>query len=209
MSVTRVALYTANPSTTRGEATKLSASKEKIVYTNGKTVFVSCAGLFLSSLAGLMLPCSDTRYRRRCPSIHAHIRLTNPVRTPRSEYRTAVTSKTRPSHAYPRRATTVLLPTRWATVRADFFIIDASFFIHFATPHQVRIWDIVGEDQSLKGAYKVLSGKMCGLLSFCATTSLHNARSIVATISSGMVRANVSSRLATGKKSGLCALRRN
>ena len=70
MSFTRVALYAANPSTTRGESTKLSASKEKIVYTNGKTVFVSCTGLlFLSSLPNLnaKLPTLDTRYRRRCP----------------------------------------------------------------------------------------------------------------------------------------------
>jgi hypothetical protein len=41
MSFTKVALYPANPTTVRGEYTKLSASKEKIVYTNGKTVFVS------------------------------------------------------------------------------------------------------------------------------------------------------------------------
>jgi hypothetical protein len=27
--------------------------------------------------------------------------------------------------------------------------------------HAVRIWDIVGEDQALKGEYKVISGKMC------------------------------------------------
>lgn len=46
MSFTRVAVYAANPSTTRGESTKLSASKEKIVYTNGKSVFVSYPGLF-------------------------------------------------------------------------------------------------------------------------------------------------------------------
>jgi WD repeat-containing protein 1 (actin-interacting protein 1) len=43
MSFSRVALYPANPTTVRGAYTKLSASKEKIVYTNGKTVFVSAS----------------------------------------------------------------------------------------------------------------------------------------------------------------------
>ena len=41
MSFTKVALYSANPTTVRGVYTRLSASKEKIIYTNGKTVFVS------------------------------------------------------------------------------------------------------------------------------------------------------------------------
>jgi hypothetical protein len=41
MSFTKVALYPANPTTVRGVYARLSASKEKIVYTNGKTVFVS------------------------------------------------------------------------------------------------------------------------------------------------------------------------
>ena len=41
MSFSRVALYPANPTTARGAYTKLSASKEKIIYANGKTVFVS------------------------------------------------------------------------------------------------------------------------------------------------------------------------
>jgi len=40
MSFTKVALYPANPTTVRGAYTKLSASKEKIVYTNGKAVFI-------------------------------------------------------------------------------------------------------------------------------------------------------------------------
>ena len=175
MSFTRVALYTANPSTTRGESTKLSASKEKIVYTNGKTVFVSCARAFpfiiaseaQSKVAPLL------RYAIS-PSVPFHARthtFTNPVRTPRSECRTVATSRTRPSHAYLRRATTVLLPTRWAPVRTDLFITAASFhsFCDPSSRIQVRVWDIVGEDQSLKGEHKVFSGKMCGLLSFCAT----------------------------------------
>lgn len=51
MSFSRVALYPANPTTTRGAYTKLSASKEKIVYTNGKTVFVSTLPLHLVTLS--------------------------------------------------------------------------------------------------------------------------------------------------------------
>lgn len=44
----------------------------------------------------------------------------------------------------------------------------------------MRVWDIVGEDQVLKGEYKVISGKMCGLrYFFCAITPFsNNARSI-------------------------------
>ncbi|KAI0066923.1 WD40 repeat-like protein [Artomyces pyxidatus] len=40
MSFKRSAIYAPNPATTRGVSTKLSASKEKIVYTNGKAVFI-------------------------------------------------------------------------------------------------------------------------------------------------------------------------
>jgi hypothetical protein len=51
MSFSRVALYPANPTTTRGAYTKLGANKEKIVYTNGKTVFVSTLPLHLATLS--------------------------------------------------------------------------------------------------------------------------------------------------------------
>lgn len=40
MSFRRVNLYPCNPATVRGESTKLSAYKDKIVYTNGRTVIV-------------------------------------------------------------------------------------------------------------------------------------------------------------------------
>ncbi|KAH9074141.1 WD40 repeat-like protein [Lactarius deliciosus] len=98
MSFTRVALYAANPSTTRGESTKLSASKDKIVYTNGKTVFNPALGV----------------------SYSGHVQNTTVAR---------------------------ISPTGYYCASAD-------------TLGTVRIWDIVGEDQTLKGEYKVLSGKI-------------------------------------------------
>ena len=41
MSFKKGSLYPANPATARGAATKLSSSKDKIVYTNGRSVIVS------------------------------------------------------------------------------------------------------------------------------------------------------------------------
>ncbi|KAH9031687.1 WD40 repeat-like protein [Lactarius pseudohatsudake] len=103
MSFTRVALYTANPSTTRGESTKLSASKDKIVYTNGKTVFIR----------DIANPALGVSYS-------GHVQNTTVAR---------------------------ISPTGYYCASAD-------------TLGTVRIWDIVGEDQTLKGEYKVLSGKI-------------------------------------------------
>ena len=40
MSFKRVAIYPANPVTARGTPTRLSASKDKVIYTNGKSVIV-------------------------------------------------------------------------------------------------------------------------------------------------------------------------
>ncbi|TFY78699.1 hypothetical protein EWM64_g5314 [Hericium alpestre] len=40
MSFVKTALYPGNPGTARGVSTKLSSSKEKIVYTNGKSVYI-------------------------------------------------------------------------------------------------------------------------------------------------------------------------
>ena len=34
----------------------------------------------------------------------------------------------------------------------------------------VKIWDIVGEDQTLKGEYKVISGRVCVLFLFISPT---------------------------------------
>lgn len=41
MSFKRVTTYAATPATTRGISTKLSASGDRVIYTNGKTVVVS------------------------------------------------------------------------------------------------------------------------------------------------------------------------
>jgi hypothetical protein len=41
MSFKNLSIYAANPATARGLSTKLSASKDKVLYTNGKTVIVS------------------------------------------------------------------------------------------------------------------------------------------------------------------------
>lgn len=40
MSSKQIALYPCSPNTVRGTSTKISASKDKVVYTNGKTVIV-------------------------------------------------------------------------------------------------------------------------------------------------------------------------
>lgn len=45
MSFTKGVLYPCNPATTRGESTKLSSSKDKVVYTNGRAVIVSLSVL--------------------------------------------------------------------------------------------------------------------------------------------------------------------
>ena len=41
MSFKKAGIYPPNPGTTRGTATKLSSSKDKVVYTTGRTVIVS------------------------------------------------------------------------------------------------------------------------------------------------------------------------
>lgn len=45
MSFKKVDLFPCNPATTRGESTRISSSKDKIVYTNGRTVIVRCPPL--------------------------------------------------------------------------------------------------------------------------------------------------------------------
>ena len=40
MSFKKAAVYPCNPATTRGEATRLSVHKDKLVYANGRTVIV-------------------------------------------------------------------------------------------------------------------------------------------------------------------------
>jgi WD40 repeat protein len=103
MSFTRAALYAASPSTTRGHSTKLSASKEKIVYTNGRVVFIR----------DIANPALGVSYS-------GHVQNATVAR---------------------------VSPTGYYCASGD-------------AHGTVRIWDIVGEDQILKGEYKALSGKI-------------------------------------------------
>ncbi|KAI0251084.1 WD40 repeat-like protein [Lactifluus subvellereus] len=103
MSFTRVALYPANPTTTRGASTRLSASKGRIVYTNGKTVFIR-----------------DIDNPALGVSYSGHVQNTTVAR---------------------------VSPTGYYCASAD-------------TSGTVRVWDTVGEDQTLKGEFKVISGKI-------------------------------------------------
>lgn len=48
MSYSKGTLYPPNPVTTRGAATKLSAGKDKVVYTSGRTVLVRRLSIFSS-----------------------------------------------------------------------------------------------------------------------------------------------------------------
>ncbi|KAH7925452.1 WD40 repeat-like protein, partial [Leucogyrophana mollusca] len=103
MSFKKVALYPSNPNTARGVATKLSASKGKIVYANGKAIIIRD--------------------------------LTN-----------ASASSVFSGHA---QNTTVarISPSGYYCASAD--ITGA-----------VKVWDTVGEDQIIKGEYKVISGRI-------------------------------------------------
>lgn len=40
MSIKRTSVFAANPATTRGSATRLSAHKDQVVYANGRTIVV-------------------------------------------------------------------------------------------------------------------------------------------------------------------------
>ncbi|KZT25763.1 WD40 repeat-like protein [Neolentinus lepideus HHB14362 ss-1] len=103
MSVKAAKLYPCNPTTTRGASTKLSASKSKIVYTNGKTVIIR----------DLNDPAVVTAYAGHTQN--------------------ATVARISPSGYYCASG-------------------DAS--------GTVRVWDTVGEDNSLKGEYKVISGRI-------------------------------------------------
>jgi hypothetical protein len=68
----------------------------------------------------------------------------------------------------------------------------------------VRVWDTVGEDQTLKGEYKVISGKMCDLFVFSLNLRaqlMDENNCLSETTSSGMAKASASSPSAMGKKS--------
>ncbi|KZV76513.1 WD40 repeat-like protein [Peniophora sp. CONT] len=103
MSYKKAALYPAAPTTQRGVATHISASKEKIVYASGKSIFIRDI-----SNPGLGVAYSG------------HVHPTTVAR---------------------------ISPTGYYCASADI-------------TGTVRIWDTVGEDQTLKGEYKALSGRV-------------------------------------------------
>ncbi|KAK7678338.1 hypothetical protein QCA50_018686 [Cerrena zonata] len=96
-------IYPCNPATARGTSTKLSAHKDKIVYTNGRTVIIRDLKNPGSVIAN---------------AGHVH---------------NATVAK--------------ISPTGYYCASADI-------------TGTVRIWDIVGEDQALKGEYKALAGRI-------------------------------------------------
>jgi hypothetical protein len=127
------------------------------------------------------------------------------------------TFKTRPSLVYPPRDIIAPRLTLLATVRPALTALSRNepwTWACFFWP--VRIWDLVGEDQALKGEYKVISGKMyvrslCSLLTLSARDSQMRITTIPfdyekkpAMTLSGMAKASASSPLAMGKKSA-CA----
>ncbi|KAK0496108.1 quinon protein alcohol dehydrogenase-like superfamily [Armillaria luteobubalina] len=101
MSFKNLALYPANPTTTRGVSTKLSSSKGKVVYTNGKAVIIR----------DLNNPSQSVAYS-------GHVQNTTVAR---------------------------ISPSGYYCASAD-------------AVGTVRVWDTHGEDQTLKGEYKVISG---------------------------------------------------
>ncbi|EMD35482.1 hypothetical protein CERSUDRAFT_116228 [Gelatoporia subvermispora B] len=103
MSFKKGVLYPCNPATARGEPTRLSASKDKITYTNGRTVIIR-----------------DLKDSASTVSYSGHV------------YNATVAR---------------ISPSGYYCASADM-------------NGTVRIWDTVGEDQSLKGEFKVLPGKI-------------------------------------------------
>ncbi|CAK5280612.1 unnamed protein product [Mycena citricolor] len=103
MSFKQTSLFPPTPNTTRGTSTKLSAHKDKIVYTNGKSVIIR----------DLNNPLLATVYT-------GHVQNTTVAR---------------------------ISPSGYYCASADAF-------------GTVRVWDTVGEDQVLKGEYKVIAGRI-------------------------------------------------
>ncbi|KAG6888548.1 hypothetical protein C0995_007420 [Termitomyces sp. Mi166 len=103
MSFKQTGIFPANPMTARGVSTKLSASKDKVIYTNGKTVIIR----------DLNNPLLSKTYSR-----HVH---------------NATVARFSPSGYY--------------CASAD---VNGT----------VKVWDTVGEDQTLKGEYRVVSGRV-------------------------------------------------
>ncbi|KAG6830598.1 hypothetical protein H0H92_015879 [Tricholoma furcatifolium] len=96
-------IFPANPVTTRGASTRLSASKDKVIYTIGKTVVIRD--------------------------------LNNPL-----------LSKTYSGHVH-NVTVARFSPSGYYCASAD-------------ANGTVKVWDTVGEDQSVKGEYRVLSGRI-------------------------------------------------
>ncbi|OCH86494.1 WD40 repeat-like protein [Obba rivulosa] len=103
MSFKRGVVYPCNPGTARGEPTKLSSSKNKVVYTNGRTVIIR-----------------DLKDTAHTVSYSGHV------------YNATVAR---------------ISPSGYYCASADM-------------NGTVRIWDTVGEDQSLKGEFKALLGRI-------------------------------------------------
>ncbi|KAF9053801.1 WD40 repeat-like protein [Hymenopellis radicata] len=103
MSYKQTSLFPANPATARGVSTKLSSSKDKVVYTNGKAVIIR----------DLNNPSQSVAYV-------GHVQNASVARISPSGYYCASGDVT----------------------------------------GNVRVWDTVGEDQTLKGEYKVISGRI-------------------------------------------------
>ncbi|KAF9051714.1 WD40-repeat-containing domain protein [Panaeolus papilionaceus] len=103
MSYKKTTLLPPNPTTARGESTKLSSSKDKVVYASGRTVIIR-----------------DLKNPGLTVSYSGHIQNATVAR---------------------------LSPTGYYCASADI-------------TGKVNVWDTVGEEQVLKGEYKVISGKI-------------------------------------------------
>ena len=162
MSYKKAGLYPSNPVTARGASTKLSSGKDKVVYTSGRTVLVRSRRFFfccvdhakwflhlfryaISRLDAQGLICWIARSYEGCP--------------------------------YPEPRTDDIL--LWAYTERDcsaslsvgillricryygegWVMISASPFIMLIFV-PVNVWDTVGEDQVVKGEYRVISGRV-------------------------------------------------
>ncbi|KAI0676451.1 WD40 repeat-like protein [Trametes maxima] len=103
MSFKQGPLYPCNPSTTRGEPTKISSSKDKVVYTNGRSVIIR-----------------DLKDAAVATAYAGHVQPTTVAR---------------------------IAPSGYYCASAD-------------VSGTVRIWDTVGEEQTLKGEYKAIGGRV-------------------------------------------------
>ncbi|KAJ7247874.1 WD40-repeat-containing domain protein [Mycena haematopus] len=103
MSFKQTSLFPPSPATARGTSTKLSAHKDKIVYTNGKIAIIRDLNNPLQAIA-----------------YTGHVQNTTVAR---------------------------ISPSGYYCASAD-------------ATGTVRVWDTVGEDQVLKGEYKVFAGKI-------------------------------------------------